>query len=172
MPLIRRARPEDAEAILDYVRVMFQESSWFTLTEPDEFDLTVEAQTALLEAVDWERGDQFWVAESEGAIVGTLTARPHGRRKMHHRLEFGMSVARSHWGQGIGRGLLRRCLEEARQNPHIHKVVLDVFADNDRALALYRSEGFVEEGRQVRDARRADGSWADNVRMALWMGRP
>jgi RimJ/RimL family protein N-acetyltransferase len=35
------------------------------------------------------------------------------------------------------------CFEQLR----FHRLWLDVYADNDRAIHLYRSEGFVEEGK-------------------------
>ncbi len=45
-------------------------------------------------------------------------------------------------GSGIGRGLLRACIQEAGREGK-SRVTLMVTADNAPALALYRSEGFV-----------------------------
>lgn len=49
----------------------------------------------------------------------------------------------------------------------LEKLCLQVFATNSRAIALYTSLGFVEEGRQVRDIKLETGDYID----VLMMGR-
>lgn len=56
-----------------------------------------------------------------------------------------MVVAPEGRGQGLGRLLLRRLLEQALADPGVHRVWLDVSADNTGARSLYRSMGFVEK---------------------------
>lgn len=56
-----------------------------------------------------------------------------------------MVVAPEGRGQGLGRLLLRQLLEHALANPGVHRVWLDVSADNTRARSLYRAVGFVEK---------------------------
>lgn len=55
-----------------------------------------------------------------------------------------MVVAPEGRGQGLGRLLLRKLLEQARARPSVTKVWLDVGDDNTRAQSLYRSFGFEE----------------------------
>jgi diamine N-acetyltransferase len=50
-------------------------------------------------------------------------------------------------GQGLGRRCVRRLKELAFRDLKAHRFWLDVKSLNTRALALYSSEGFVEEGR-------------------------
>jgi len=50
-------------------------------------------------------------------------------------------------GQGYGRACVRLLLQMAFRDLGAHRFWLDVRSANARALALYRSEGFVEEGR-------------------------
>jgi RimJ/RimL family protein N-acetyltransferase len=50
-------------------------------------------------------------------------------------------------GQGYGRACLRLLAQMAFRDLGAHRFWLDVKSANTRALALYRSEGFVEEGR-------------------------
>lgn len=45
---------------------------------------------------------------------------------------------------------------------------LKVYADNDRAINLYRSLGFVEEGHLRQDIRRGDGTYGDTLIMAKY----
>ena len=56
-----------------------------------------------------------------------------------------MVVAPEGRGQGLGRLLLRQLLEQALASPTVHRVWLDVSADNTRARSLYRTVGFVEK---------------------------
>ena len=50
-------------------------------------------------------------------------------------------------GQGIGRRCVRQLKQMAFRDLKAHRFWLDVKSLNTRALALYASEGFVEEGR-------------------------
>ena len=50
-------------------------------------------------------------------------------------------------GQGLGRACVRVLKAMAFRDLAAHRFWLDVKSLNERALALYRSEGFVEEGR-------------------------
>jgi RimJ/RimL family protein N-acetyltransferase len=49
----------------------------------------------------------------------------------------------------------------------LHKLCLEVFAQNAAAIALYRKCGFAEEGRRVRQYRRASGDLWDTIMMGL-----
>jgi diamine N-acetyltransferase len=54
-------------------------------------------------------------------------------------------------GRGYGRAALRLVMAQAFEEHDAHRLWLDVKPHNERALALYRSAGFVEEG-LLRDA--------------------
>jgi diamine N-acetyltransferase len=60
-------------------------------------------------------------------------------------------------GQGLGRTCVRALKRMAFGDLHAHRFWLDVKALNQRALALYVSEGFVEEGRLRESVRVGDG---------------
>jgi RimJ/RimL family protein N-acetyltransferase len=49
----------------------------------------------------------------------------------------------------------------------LHKLCLEVFAQNAAAIALYRKCGFAEEGRRARQYRRASGELWDTIMMGL-----
>ena len=90
------------------------------------------------------------IALVDGKIAGTAGIEPVGEKyKVKHRAEFGISVLKEYWGQGIGRALTKACIQCA-QDAGYDQLELTVVAENDRALALYRSLGFVEFGRNPR----------------------
>ncbi len=69
-----------------------------------------------------------------------------GCRNPHRSVELKRIVLQPK-GQGLGRACVRRLKRMAFADLQAHRFWLDVRALNERALALYRSEGFVEEGR-------------------------
>jgi len=77
-----------------------------------------------------------------------------------------MAVAREWRGRGVGSALLAASIEWAKEHG-LHKLSLGVFAQNAAAIALYRKFGFLEEGRRVKQYRRASGELWDAIDMGL-----
>jgi RimJ/RimL family protein N-acetyltransferase len=80
--------------------------------------------------------------------------------------DIGMAVADGWRGRGLGGRLLHELVASARELG-AHKVALQVWPHNTRAIELYRSRGFVEEGRLRRHYRRRNGELWDAVIMGL-----
>ena len=116
--------------------------------------------------VDIEERAALWkiegtfLAEADGEIVGSI----HVQKSRHGYAEIGMAVARDWRGKGVG-GALMDIAEAWAREQDVHKLSLGVFAHNDRAVALYRKHGFVEEGRRVKHYRRRNGELFDSLEM-------
>ncbi len=82
-----------------------------------------------------------------------------GCRNPHKSVELKRLVLQSK-GRGLGRACVRLLKQMAFRDLHAHRFWLDVKSLNTRALALYASEGFVEEGR-LRESVRVFGAQAD-----------
>ena len=102
------------------------------------------------------------VAVADAEIVGSV----HVEGSRHGFGEIGMAVAREWRGRGVGSALLAAAIEWARERG-LHKLSLAVFAHNVAAIALYRKFGFIEEGRRVKQYRRANGELWDALDMGL-----
>ena len=102
------------------------------------------------------------VAVADGRVVGTL----HVEVSRFGFGEFGMLVDRGWRGRGVGSALLRAAVDWARGRG-LHKLCLEVFPHNAAAIAMYRKAGFAEEGRRVRQYRRASGELWDSIVMGL-----
>ena len=101
----------------------------------------------------------------EGRIVGSAGIDRIGtREKVRHRASFGISVERAYWGLGIGRALTRACIECAGRAGYV-QLELEAVADNERAAALYQSEGFAEYGRNPKGFRSRRCGWQEVVLM-------
>lgn len=76
-----------------------------------------------------------------------------------------MSARRAWWGSGVGSAMMAWLIDWAEVHPTITKLSLAVYADNERAIRLYRRFGFVEEGRPVLQTQREPGEFVDDVLM-------
>ena len=79
-----------------------------------------------------------------------------GCRNPHRSVELKRIVLQPK-GQGLGRACVRRLKLMAFRDLHAHRFWLDVKRLNQRAQALYASEGFVEEGVLRESVRLSDG---------------
>jgi diamine N-acetyltransferase len=109
------------------------------------------------------------IAEAEGRRVGFVLLRLHpDDRAVELR-----RLAVTEKGRGHGRAALRLVIARAFEEHDAHRLWLDVKPHNERALSLYRSAGFVEEG-TLRDALFLDSRFESLVVMSLlrpeWQG--
>ena len=88
-----------------------------------------------------------------------------GCRNQHHSVELKRIVLQPK-GQGIGRACVRLLAQMAFRDLGAHRFWLDVKSLNTRALALYRGEGFVEEGR-LRDSVKTDEGYDSLIVMSM-----
>ena len=106
----------------------------------------------------------------EGTFVAMagieLLGSVHVDASRHGYGDIGMAVAREWRGRGVGSALMVAAIEWARRSG-LHKLSLSVWPHNAAAIALYRKYGFVEEGRRVKQCRRASGELWDTVEMGL-----
>jgi RimJ/RimL family protein N-acetyltransferase len=106
----------------------------------------------------------FLVAVANGRLVGFSRCEGSDLRRLAHKVEFGIGVLKDYWGYGMGKNLLRESLVWA-DSTGIKKVTLNVLETNDRAIALYRRLGFVQEGILKNDKRLSDGKYYDTIVM-------
>lgn len=165
--LLRNGTADDGQSLLD-VFVRTHGETDFLLTYPDECTMTAEDEAGFLKEKTEDPHEIEIVAEVGGSIVGSagIEAVDAKKEKVRHRAEFGISVIREYWGLGIGRALTRACIDCARRARYA-QLELDVVADNQSAISLYQSEGFVEYGRNPKGFRTREGEWQEVVLMRL-----
>jgi ribosomal protein S18 acetylase RimI-like enzyme len=116
----------------------------------------------------WTDREAQLVAVEGKRVVGHITIQREGHPVSQHVATLGIAVAADRRGGGVGSALLAEALRWARSTG-VERIVLSVYPDNTRAIALYRRFGFVEEGRLVRQSRKSYG-YEDEVLMARWLG--
>lgn len=140
---IEKASPVDAAEILEFLKQVGGETDNLTFGS-EGLPLSVEAEEAYVAGMEHSRDNVMLVAKESGKIVGTaaLSRLP---RRMAHRGDFCISVAKEYWGKGIGSRLLEAILDFARVNS-FEVLDLQVRSDNARAIRLYEKYGFEKVG--------------------------
>ena len=165
--LLRQLGASDAEAMLRNFLLTHGETDYL-LSYPEETTLTVEQEEMLL-AQKGASGREVEIGSFlDGRLVGTAGVDAIGERaKVRHRAEFGIAVEKSCWGLGIGRALTEASIECAKQADYA-QLELEVVAENESAIALYKSLGFVEYGRNpLGFCSRLTGTWQELILMRL-----
>jgi RimJ/RimL family protein N-acetyltransferase len=161
--LARPATADDAEPYALVVAAVAQERRWIA-TEPP---VDVAARAALVR--EWlERGDRLFVLEDDdGRVVGGLGLHARGPSGV---VSLGMAIVADARGRGGGRALMDAAMAWLRDSD-MHKVELEVWPDNERAISLYERYGFEVEGTRRDHYRRRDGSLRSAVIMARLLHR-
>ena len=164
--LVRNAVASDARALRDIMRRTHAETDYL-LSYPDEQGSDDEQEARSLAETERSDNEVELVAVLGGLIVGSAGITAVGsRRKVVHRARFGISILKEHWGLGIGRVLMESCIDCARRAGYT-QLELEVVADNERAVSLYRRAGFEEYGRNPRGYRSASSGYQELVHMRL-----
>lgn len=160
--MIRRARIEDAAILADAERAIARTPGRLA-SRPDEIrDDAMRSKIA--------HAALFLVAEENGEIVGHGLLERRDLAVTSHVVFVSLAVHEGHQGKGFGKALMEELIAWARSAPDVEKIELNVRSSNDRAIGLYRSLGFVEEGRWTKRIKIGPGEYLDDVMMALWVG--
>lgn len=156
---LRTAEPDDAAALLSYIRSSLPDNTPYILTHPDEFDMDEPAERAWIQRHRDKPGSLAMLACADAEVIGMLncTTRPD-RQRIAHVAGLGMSLAKPYWGSGLGTAMMEVLIAWAESHPVLGYLELGVYADNKRAVRLYRGQGFVETGTQPRRTRFDDES--------------
>ena len=141
--IIEKASPTDAALILEYLKQVGGETDNLTFGS-EGMPFSVEAEEAFLFGMIDSCDDIMLIAKDKEKIVGcaSLSRLP---RRMKHRGDFAVSVAKEYWNQGIGSMLLCRILDFAKENA-FEIIDLQVRSDNLKAIHLYEKYGFQKIG--------------------------
>ena len=164
--LVRNAVELDARALREATQRTHAQTDYL-LSYPDEQGTDVEREARSLAEMERSDNEVELVAVLDGRIVGSAGIAAVGsRRKVLHRARFGISVLKEYWGLGIGRVLMEASIDCARRAGYT-QLELEVVADNERAVSLYRCAGFEEFGRNPRGYRSAAAGYQELVHMRL-----
>ena len=159
---IRPAVRTDGKALSD-LRVIIDGETENMDRESGEDFLSVDDFAALAAADAEDPKSLFLVAETGGRLAGFLRVKGNHLKRSSHRAEFGVAVLKEFWGYSIGRTLIKEMIQWADAN-EIRRLSLQVLETNDKAIRLYESFGFEQEG-CLKDDKRLNSGYYDTILM-------
>ena len=102
--------------------------------------------------------------EVDAELIGDCSL--HDIDRHNRTCDVGIAIGRPHWSQGYGQEALRLLVDYAFKHFNMHRVGLEVIADEPRAVTAYRKVGFVEEGR-LRKRDWMNGEYHDVLVMSI-----
>ena len=136
---IRKAEARDAAAIAEIILPTIREGATYTLDQ----DLSEKEALAYWMGPDKET----FIAEQEGAILGTYFIRPNQAGGGRHVCNCGYMTAAAATGRGVARRMCEHSLEHARSQGYRAMQFNFVVSTNERAVKLWQSLGFEIVGR-------------------------
>jgi diamine N-acetyltransferase len=104
------------------------------------------------------------------AHVGGVGPVGYGQLKnidhVHRSVELGFHIAPEHQGKGYGSALVQALVRLATETLGMHRLYLEVMANNTRAIHVYEENGFAREG-LLRDRVYKNGRYEDVVVMSI-----
>lgn len=141
--IVEKAKPEDAEAVLNYLRQIGGETDNLTFGS-EGLPFTAEEEAEYINNIIKSESNVMLFAKRNGQIIGDASLDCLARR-MSHRGVIGISVVKDEWGKGIGSMLMQKIIDHAK-SCNIEIISLEVRSDNDRAINLYKKFGFQKIG--------------------------
>lgn len=164
--ILRNGTVADAEGALNNFNLTHGETDYL-FSYPHENSMTAAEEGAFLAAKTANEKEIEILALVDGQIVGMAGIDALGTKcKVCHRAEFGIAIAKAYWGLGLGKAMTEACIACAKQAGY-SQLELDVVAENEGAVALYRNCGFVEYGRNPRGFRSPLSGYQELVYMRL-----
>lgn len=163
--LLRSATEEDAQMLLDYIKVTCGETR-FLVKEPEEITMTVEQERNFINNMNASDNSLLLLGFLDGEYVGNCSFAGSGARRYKHRVSMGIALYQKYTGMGIGRVMIENIIEIAREKG-FEQMELEVVANNERAIHLYKKMGFEIYGTFPDNMKYKDGTYAD----AYWMMR-
>ena len=164
--LIRNGEFSDGAAVYENFNQTHAETDYM-LSYPDENSFNAEQEADFLKEKTDSDNEIEIVAVVDGEIVGSAGIEAIGAKyKVRHRADLGIGISKEYWGLGLGKALMNACIECAKEAGYT-QLELNVVAENERAIALYKSFGFKEFGRNPRGFNSRESGYQELVYMLL-----
>ncbi|KAA1469813.1 acyl-CoA N-acyltransferase [Dentipellis sp. KUC8613] len=159
--ILRAYRKSDEDALHDSwntYAVQVLATTGYVVPKPDSFKASAEwwLSQALI----------FVVVEDKesGKFVGRASLR--GATPRNRDAEVAISLSPEWWGKGYGTEIMTWLVDYGFRGLGLHRLSLSATSNNERALALYKKVGFVEEIVRKKAAW-IEGRWVDVVEMGI-----
>jgi len=143
--VIRSVEPGDAKELMDYVNELVEEEVPILKDRKVELGKEQEYVAEVLAKV--AKGTMVYIVVEDGETIAGAAQVEVDKFRASHVGTFGVSLRSKYRGDGIGTALSVVTIEQAMEKLGVELMVLDVFANNDPGLGLYKKIGFAECGK-------------------------
>lgn len=138
--IYREAKPEDASALLLHQSTVGDETDNLSF-DGKTFNISPEKEARFIERFLKSEKDVMYVALDGEKIIGNGIIEHERAKRYTHRATLSITVLRDYWGRGVGSMLMEMMIDFSRESG-TEVISLEVRADNERAIALYKKYGF------------------------------
>lgn len=165
---LRPACIGDEKGLLHLLSIVDGETK-FLAREPGELNFTLEQEREFIESIQNDQNSTMLVVEMDGNIIGNCSVGVVMKQLRYlHRASMGLCVMKDYWHQGIGKILVKACIDWCNSRG-IEQLELDVVTTNKQALSMYKRFGFQICGTKKHALKYADGTYADEYSMILFI---
>jgi RimJ/RimL family protein N-acetyltransferase len=156
----------DYPALTEYMNQLSAEKTYIrlqgkVLTEEEE----KEYLSSYIKQIEEKTAIKLFAFDGEILIGGADVTLGLGAEK--HIGIFGITMRKSHRGQGIGKTLMHKTIQRAIESlPDLEIITLSVFSDNEKAKKMYLKAGFIPYG-SIPNGVIRNGSYSDHEYMYL-----
>lgn len=161
---IKEVQIEDVPKMIDHIATVRGETEFLLMNSQDPM-VTLEQEEEFVRGLIASPKRCMLLAHYREKVVGIADFYGNTNSRIAHHGRIGISVRKDFWGKGIGTKMMRGLIEFAR-SIHVEIIYLEVHSENERAIALYKKLGFVEDGRFKNYIKIGD-KYADTIHMAL-----
>jgi len=104
----------------------------------------------------------------ENEVRGWCDIIPKSIPEFSHVGVLGIGILPEYRGRGLGKKLLAKTINHAKDINKLEKIELVVFESNINAIKLYKEFGFFEEGKRLK-ARKIDGKYDNELLMGKFL---
>jgi RimJ/RimL family protein N-acetyltransferase len=159
--VLRTPTWEDLDDMLDFINSLVEEEAMILMETKQTRDQEVDWLARSLSNMEKDRTVRV-VAEVDGRMVGQCEVAV-GPGKKSHLGTLGISVKQGYRDVGVGQELMKEAERHAGRLG-LEKIMLEVFATNDRAIHVYEKMGYKVVGR-VPGAVKHKGEYVDALYM-------
>lgn len=163
-PRATNAGAEDAGEILAFIDSEYPHSPYLKMSGEERTTPLADRRNALISGFKSGQCTGFLVRD-QGSVAGYLQITRGLLKKTRHCADFGITVGHSHRKKGIGKILCSKMISWFGAQSDITRLQLQVMSENQAAIRLFESAGFIREGVRQK-AFLQDGRYLDEVMMA------
>ncbi len=163
--LIRKATVDDLPDLVNLYREVARVSQGIARIEAE---VTEAYMDALYQQVTQQGLMLVVVNHNTNELIAEMHASKYGLYIFNHVLtNLTIAVKPYYQGQKVGKALFEAFLREIDENwPEVGRIELESRPSNQKAIGLYKSLGFQQEGRMSCKTRNANGDYEDSLLFA------